>query len=77
MAAVVVSLIELAQRALAGGYLYRPYTTHQVNRDEVFSVSCVRFSWSVAYDLLAVEHRIWHDTRGKARSETALVKNIL
>ena len=52
-------------------------TTHHVNRDDVFSVSLVRCSWSVAYCLLAAGHLARHGTRDKGRSEVALVVNIM
>ena len=51
--------------------------THHVNRDDVFSVSLVRCSWSVAYCLLAAGHLARQDTRDRARSEVALVVNIM
>ena len=51
--------------------------THHVNRDDVFSVSLVRCSWSVAYGLLAAGHLARHGTRDRARTEVALVVNIM
>lgn len=50
--------------------------THHVSRDDVFSVSLVRCSYSVAYDLLAAAHLTWYCVRERARNETVLVENI-
>jgi hypothetical protein len=48
--------------------------TYHVNRDDVFSVSLVRWSYSVAYHLLAFVHLC---VRESARSEIAFVENIV
>jgi len=50
--------------------------THHVNRDDVFSVSLVRCSWSVAYGLLAAGHLALDGARDKARRDVAFDKFI-
>jgi hypothetical protein len=52
-------------------------TTYHVNRDDVFSVSLVRWSYSVAYRLLAAGHLTWRGARERARSVIAFVENIV
>jgi hypothetical protein len=52
-------------------------STYQVNREDVLSVSCVRWLCSVAYSLLTVGHLAWRGARDRARSDMAFVENMV